>query len=94
MGKSFLPDDVNQSLLFPPCLHDWLPERHLARFVVDVVDGLDLGAIYASYEEKDGRGGSAYAPAMMVRVLLYGYASGVYSWRKIEARTYEDVAFR
>jgi transposase len=94
MGKSFLPDDVNQSLLFPPSLHDWLPERHLARFLVDVVAALDLGAIYGSYEAGDGRGHSAYAPAMMVRVLLYGYATGVYSSRKIEARTYEDVAFR
>ena len=94
MGKSFLPDDVNQSLLFPPSLHDWLPEGHLARFLVDVVNALDLGAIYASYEEKDGRGQSAYAPEVMVRVLLYGYATGVYSSRKIEARTYEDVALR
>jgi len=94
MGKSFLPDDVNQSLLFPPSLHDWLPEGHLARFLVDVVSALDLGAIYASYEEKDGRGQSAYAPAMMVRVLLYGYATGVYSSRRMEAKTYDDVAFR
>lgn len=94
MGKSFLPADVNQSLLFPPSLQDWLPEGHLARFLVDVVEALDLSAIYASYEDKDGRGQSAYAPAMMVRVLLYGYATGVYSSRKIEARTYEDVAFR
>jgi transposase len=94
MGKSFLPDDVNQSLLFPPSLHDWLPEGHLARFFVDVVSAPDLGAIYASYEEKDGWGQSAYAPAMMVRVLLYGYATGVYSSRKMEAKTYDDVAFR
>ena len=94
MGKSFLPDDVNQSLLFPPSLHDWLPEGHLARFVVDVVSALDLSAIFASYEEKDGRGQSAYAPEMMVRLLLYGYATGVYSSRKIQARTFEDVAFR
>ena len=91
MGKSFLPDDVNQSLLFPPSLHDWLPENHLARFLVDVVSALDLSAIYVSYADKDGRGRSAYAPAMLVRVLLYGYATGVYSSRKIEARTYEDV---
>jgi hypothetical protein len=56
MGKSFLSDDVNQSLLFPPSLHDWLPEGHLARFLVDVVSALDLSAIYASYEEKDGLG--------------------------------------
>ena len=79
---------------FPPSLHDWLPESHLARFLVDVVSALDLSAIYASYEEKDGRGQAAYAPAMMVRVLLYGYATGVYSSRKIEAKTYDDVAFR
>jgi transposase len=94
MGKSFLPDDVNQSLLFPPSLHDWLPEGHLARFVVDVVSALDLSTIFASYEAKDSRGQSAYAPAMMVRVLLYGYATGVYSSRKMEAKTYDDVAFR
>ena len=94
MFKSFLPDGVNQSLLFPPSLHDWLPEGHLARFLVDVVAALDLSAIYASYEEKDGRGQSAYAPEMMLRVLLYGYTTGVYSSRKIEARTYEDVGFR
>lgn len=94
MGKSFLPDQVNQWLLFPPSLHDWLPEGHLARFLVDVVSALDLSAIYASYEERDGRGQSAYAPEMMVRVLLYGYATGVYSSRKMETRTYEDVAFR
>jgi transposase len=66
----------------------------LARFVVDVVSALDLDSIYASYREKDGRGQSAYAPEMMVRLLLYGYATGVYSSRKIERRTWEDVAFR
>jgi transposase len=94
MGKSFRADDLNQSLLFPPSLHDWLPENHLARFLADVVNALDLEGIYASYSEKDGRGMSAYAPAMMVRVLLYGYATGVYSSRKIQAKTYDDVAFR
>lgn len=94
MGKSFLPDEVNQSLLFPPSLHDWLPEGHLARFLVDVVNALNLGVIYASYDAGDGRGMSADAPAMMVRVLLYGYATGVYRSRKIETRTYEDVGFR
>jgi len=94
MGKCFRSADVNQALLLPPSLHDWLPERHLARFVVDVVDTLDLGAIYDSYEEKDGRGQAAYDPAMMVRVLLYGYCTGSYSSRKIQAKTYEDVGFR
>jgi transposase len=94
MGKCFRSADVNQALLLPPSLHDWLPEKHLARFLVDVVDALDLGAIYDSYEEKDGRGQAAYDPAMMVRVLLYAYCTGSYSSRKIQAKTYEDVAFR
>ena len=94
MGKSFRADELNQSLLFPPSLHDWLPENHLARFLADVVNALDLDAIDWSYSEKDGRGLSAYAPAMMVRVLLYGYATGVYSSRKIQAKTYDDVGFR
>ena len=94
MGKSFRCDDLDQGLLLPPSLHDWLPEGHLAHFVADVVRQLDLGEIYASYEEGDGRGQSAYAPLMMVRVLLYGYCTGVYSSRKIEAKTYEDVGFR
>ena len=94
MGENFYPDRINQTLLFPPSLHDWLPEAHLARFLVDVVSALDLSAIYKSYAEKDGRGQSAYAPEMMVRLLLYGYAKGVYSSRKIQTRTFEDVAFR
>src|SRR3974390_3413400 len=94
MSKSFLPDTVDQLLLLPPSLHEWLPEGHLARFLVDVVRELDLSALYASYEEKDGRGKSAYAPEMMVRLLLYGYAIGVTSSRKLEQKIVEDVAFR
>ena len=94
MGQNFIPDTVNQTLLFPPSLHDWLPEGHLARFLLDVVSALDLSAIYKSYQDKDGRGQAAYAPEMMVRLLLYGYAKGVYSSRKIQTRTFEDVAFR
>src|SRR5271167_2885741 len=94
MGKCFRSDDLNQALLLPPSLHDWLPEKHLARFLAEVVDSLDLGAIYAGYDEKDGRGQAAYHPAMMVRVLLYGYCTGTCSSRQIEAKTYEDVAFR
>jgi transposase len=94
MSKSFRSDDLNQVLLLPPSLHDWLPEKHLARFLVDVVEMLDLSGIYASYEAKDGRGQAAYLPEMMLRLLLYGYCVGVYSSRKIELRTYEDLAFR
>lgn len=93
MGKRFRTDHLNQSLLMPPSLHDWLPERHLARFIADVTEELDIGAIYRSYEG-DGRGMAAYQPLMMLRVLLYGYCRGVVSSRKIEQATYEDVAFR
>jgi transposase len=94
MGQNFFPDTVNQTLMFPPSLHDWLPDGHLARFLVYVVAALDLSAIYASYAEKDGRGQAAYAPEVMVRLLLYGYATGICSSRKIQTRTFEDVAFR
>lgn len=93
MGKRFRTDHLDQALLLPPSLHDWLPERHLARFVADVIDELDLGSIYQSYQG-DGRGLSAYQPAMMVRLLLYGYCLGVVSSRKIERATHDDVAFR
>ena len=94
MTKCFVDDEIDQSLLMPPSLHDWLREDHLARFIADLVPTLDLSAFYRSYEEKDGRGQAAYHPIMMVRLLLYGYCIGVTSSRQIEKRTYEDVAFR
>jgi transposase len=94
MGKCFRSDDLSQILLLPPSLHDWLPEKHLARFLADVVEALDLAGFYRSYDEKDGRGQAAYHPVMMVRLLLYGYCIGVSSSRQIERKTYEDVAFR
>ena len=78
----------------PPSLHYWLPENHLARFVADLVETLDLSAFYRSYEAKDGRGQAAYSPVLMVRLLVYGYCTGVVSSRQIEKRTHEDVAFR
>src|SRR5437867_6549554 len=83
-----------RALMMPPSLHEWLPEDHLARFVADLVPSLELSEFYASYEEKDGRGQAAYHPAMMVRLLLYGYCIGVMSSRQIRKRSYEDVAFR
>jgi len=94
MSQRFRVCDLNQPLLLPPSLQDWLPEGHLARFIGDVVEGLDLSAIYAAYNRKDGRGLAAYHPLMMVRLLLYGYCLGVASSRQIERRTQEDVAFR
>jgi len=94
MSKQFRNCDLNQALLLPPSLQDWLPEGHLARFVADVVETLDLSGIYGKYEERDGRGLAAYDPRMMVRLLIYGYCRGVASSRRIERATYEDVAFR
>ncbi len=73
---------------------DWLPENHLARFVAEVVQQLDLSDIYDCYERKDGRGLAAYHPEMLTRLLLYGYAIGESSSRRIEQATYDNVAFR
>ena len=94
MSKQFRSCDLNQAYLLPPSLQDWLPEGHLARFVADVVETLDLSGIYAKYEERDGRGLAAYDPRMMVRLLIYGYCRGVAGSRRIERATYEDLAFR
>jgi transposase len=78
----------------PPSLQDWLPEGHLARFIAEVTEELDLSAIYAEYERKDGRGLCAYHPLLLTRLLLYGYAVGLTSSRRIERATQDDVAFR
>lgn len=94
MGKRFLTCSLEQPYLLPPSLQEWLPQEHLARFIAEVADQLDLSTIYAAYERKDGRGLAAYHPLMMTRVLLYGYAVGVRSSRKIEKATHDDVAFR
>jgi len=92
-GKTFRAYDPNQVLLMAPCLQDWVPEGHLARFVSDLVDeALDLSAIYASYEEE--RGFPPYDPRLMVKLLIYGYATGTPSSRKLEERTHCDVAVR
>jgi len=93
MNKTFRPYDLNQRLLLPPDLREWLPEGHLALFISDVVDELDLSAIFEVYED-EGRGQPPYHPAMMVKVLLYAYCIGKPSSRKIERATYEDVAVR
>jgi len=94
MSKQFRNCDLNQTMLLPPSLQDWLPEGHLARFVAEVVDTLELWELYGKHEERDGRGQAAYDPRMMMRVLIYGYCRGVASSRRIEKATYEDVAFR
>lgn len=89
--KSWAP---TQSFLLPPSPLDWLPEGHLAYFILDVVGELDLGAIEAKLQEKDARGCRPYVPQMMVALLLYGYCVGEFSSRRLERATYEDVAFR
>lgn len=92
MDKTFKSCDRKQMLLLPPCLLDWLPEGHLARFLIDMVEQLDLSAVYNTYGDK--RGQPPYDPAMMVCLLLYAYCVGVPSSRKIEKKTHEDIAFR
>jgi len=85
--------DRDQLYLLPPSVADWLPDDHLAYFVLDVVKELDLSAFYAEYRE-DGRGGALYDPAVVLSVLFYAYCSGERSSRRIERRLSEDVAFR
>ena len=93
MGKTFRSYDLNQRLLLPPDLREWLRDDHLALYVSDVVEQLDLSEIMNSYEN-DLRGRPPYHPALMVKLLIYGYCTGRLSSRKIEQATYEDVAFR
>lgn len=94
MSNQFRTCDLNQPLLLPSSLQEWLPEGHWARFVADVVDTLELSAIYAGYGWRDGRGQAGYHPVLMVRLLIYGYCLGVTSSRRMGRATYEDVAFR
>ncbi len=93
MSKTYLPYDPDQQLLLPQALQEWLPDDHLAYFISDIVDQLDLSEITARYEQ-ERRGGPPYNPRMMVKVLLYGYCSGVSSSRRIAQRLHEDIAFR
>jgi transposase len=93
MPQNFLPCERDQPLLLPPDLRDWLPEDHLAWFVIESVEALDLSAFYAAYRA-DGHGRSAHDPRMMVALTLYAYATGERSSRRIERRCREDVAYR
>jgi transposase len=93
MGKSYRPYYPDEELLLPPSLRDWLPENHLAYFVSDVADNLDLSGMDAVYGNEK-RGQPPYDPLMMTKVLLYGYCVGVFSSRRIERRLVEDIAFR
>ena len=87
----FCPIDRDTAFLLPPSVQEWLPEGHLARYVVDVVEGLDLSELERAYA---GKGSVAYHPAMLLSLLIYGYATGTFSSRKIERATYDSLAFR
>jgi transposase len=91
MKVNFIDCDRGTPYLLPPSLDDWLPEGHLARFVVEIVEQLDLRSLKDSY---CGRGSYPYNPVMLVALLFYGYATGVFSSRKLERSTYDSVAFR
>ena len=87
----FIPVDRQTSYLFPPSVEDWLPEDHLARFIVEVIERLDLSELTRQYA---GRGSAAHHPAVLLGLLIYGYVTGLPSSRKIERATYDSVAFR
>lgn len=89
--SNFRPIDRTTGFLLPPSVDEWLPERHLARFVVEVIDRLDLSGMTRAYR---GSGSASYHPALLLGLLVYGYATGVFSSRKIERATYDSVAFR
>lgn len=89
--SNFRPIDRDTGFLLPPSVDEWLPERHLARFVVEVIAGLDLRAMTGSYR---GSGEASYHPQLLLGIVIYGYASGVFSSRKLERATYDSVAFR
>lgn len=87
----FHPVDRQTGYLLPPSVDEWLPEDHLARFIVEVIEGLDISALEKAYA---GRGSAAYHPSVLLALLVYGYANGVFSSRKIERASYDSVAFR
>ena len=93
MGQNFIACDRDQSFLMPPDVRDWLPDNHLAWFVIDAVAVIDLDAFYGAYRA-DGHGRAAYEPSMMVALLLYGWSRGIRSSRAIECACVEDVACR
>jgi len=88
---SYRPYEPQQEMLLPASLQDWLPKGHLAYFISDTVDALNLKAFYTGYEGGGARN-QPFHPAMMVKVLVYGYATGVFSSRKSERRLHEDLA--
>src|SRR5271168_4877409 len=89
--SNFRPINRDMEFLMPPSVDEWLPQRHLARFVVEVIEGLDLRTMTGSYR---GSGEASYHPRLLLGLIIYGYATGVFSSRKLERATYDSVAFR
>ena len=89
--SNFRPVDRATRYLLPPSVEEWLPNDHLARFVVEIVDQLDLSVLARAYR---GSGKAAYHPALLTALLIYGYATGTYSSRAIEKASYDSIAFR
>jgi transposase/IS5 family transposase len=94
VSKLYRPWNPTQSFLLPPSPLQWLPEKHLAYFILDVVNALDLTVIEEAIEKKDARGERPYAPRMLLSLMVYGYCVGIFSSRKLAKATYDDVAFR
>lgn len=91
MAKPFIASNRNQPFLLPPSINDWLPKEHLARYIAEIIEQLDLSDIYKHYS---GKGKDAHDPKVLLALLFYGYATGTFSSRKIERATYDSVAFR
>src|SRR6266581_3386201 len=94
MPSNYRPYQPEQNYLLPPSPSDWLPEKHLAFFISEVVDEMDLSAFYGRHEEADPRGNQSFHPAMMLKILIYAYATGTFSSRRIAQKIEEDVAYR
>jgi len=92
MRKTFKEYNQNEQYLFPPSLHDWLPEDHLAYFISEIVEEMDLSEIYKEYREEPGQ--PPYSPLMMVKVWLYAFSQGIRSSRRVEKALHEDIGFR
>ena len=88
---SFISAQREQTSFMPHDLNEWLPEDHLARFVVDIVSKMDLSDVYLSYS---GKGSTPYDPKLLLSIIFYGYSTGVFSSRKIETATFDSISFR
>src|SRR5262245_48199123 len=94
MPSNYRAYQPEQGYLLPPSPSDWLPEKHVACFISEVVDEMDLSAFYERREESDARGNQPFHPVMMVKILIYAYATGTFSSRRIAQKIEEDVAYR